>query len=66
MDLDKFMEYMVVTGQVDDTFGLIETCPKCGKPLEKCNDSAFPYYCPNCELFINKLKIEGSKKTKRK
>ena len=63
MDLDKFIEYMYVTDQLDDTFGLKEKCPVCGKELEKSGDSSFPYYCPNCEMLINKNKTEG-KKTK--
>ncbi len=64
MDLDKFIEYMMVTDQLDDTFGLKEKCPSCGKELQKSNDRAFPYYCPNCELLISKDKTEGKKLTK--
>ena len=32
-----------------------------GKELETTNDYAFPYYCPNCDMFINKNKTEGKK-----
>jgi predicted amidophosphoribosyltransferase len=47
-NLDDLMEYLIVTNQVDETFGLKPTCPSCGEPLEKSGDIEYPYYCPNC------------------
>ena len=64
MDLDKFIEYLYVTNQVDGNFKLKEKCPECGTPLEEVNDNAFPYYCPKCNMFINKDKTEGLINTK--
>ena len=61
MDLDKMMEYLIVTGQVDDTFKLKEKCPQCGETMDNTNDNAYPYYCPNCRIFVNKDKSEGVK-----
>ena len=65
MNVDDLMEYLYSTNQVDNTFGLKETCPVCGKELETTNDYAFPYYCPNCDMFINKNKTEGKKLEKQ-
>lgn len=62
MDVDDLIECMYATNKLDNNFGLKEECPVCGKELEKTNDSAFPYYCPNCEIEINKNKTEGKKK----
>ena len=64
MDLDDLIECMYATNQLDDTFGLKEDCPVCGEKLESTGDSAFPYYCPDCELFISKDKKEAKNKTK--
>jgi len=64
MDLDKFIEYLVVTDQVDETFALKEKCPECNTTLEKTDDNAYPFYCPNCKMFINKNKTEGIIKSK--
>ncbi len=64
MDLDKFIEYLVVTGQVDDNFGLKETCPICGNLMDNVDDDAFPYYCPVCNKFISKDK--STEKTNEK
>ena len=47
-NLDDLMEYLIVTNQVDETFGLKPTCPSCGEPLEKSGDLEYPYYCPSC------------------
>ncbi len=63
MDLDQLIECLVANDKLDDTFGLKEECPECHTTLVKTNDGAFPYYCPNCELLINKNKTEGKKKT---
>ena len=65
MDLDKFIEYLVVTDQVDSNFQLKEKCPKCNNNLETTNDNAFPFYCPNCDMFINRKKTEGTIKPKK-
>ncbi|MBQ6538794.1 MAG: hypothetical protein IJL76_00760 [Bacilli bacterium] len=62
MDIDKLIEYMYATDQLDDNFGLKEKCPVCGKELEKSNDRDYPYYCPNCDMVVNKNKTEGKKK----
>lgn len=64
MDVDKFIEYLVVTGQVDDNFSLKEKCPICNNPMDNVDDSAFPYYCSNCDMFINKDKTEGKSNEK--
>ena len=37
-NLDDLMEYLIVTNQVDETFGLKPTCPSCGEPLENNDD----------------------------
>ena len=58
MDIDKFIEYLVVTNQVDNHFGLKETCPICENLMENIDDNAFPYYCPVCNMFISKDKSE--------
>ena len=64
MDVDKLIEYLVVTGQVDDNFELKEVCPVCGSPMDKIDDDAFPYYCPKCDMFINKDKTQGKEREK--
>ncbi len=64
MDLNDFIEYLVVTDQVDSNFALKEKCPKCDGDLDKTNDNAYPFYCPNCDMFINRKKTEGVKKSK--
>lgn len=56
MDVDKFIEYLVVTGQVDENFGLKEKCPICNTPMDNTDDKAFPFYCPKCDKFISKDK----------
>ena len=61
MDLDKFIEYLYVTNQVDGNFKLKEKCPQCGEPMDYTNDNAYPFYCPNCRIFVNKDKTEGVK-----
>ncbi len=61
MDIDKLMEYLIVTGQVDDNLKLKEECPQCGTPLDETLDNAYPFYCPKCHMFINKAKSEGIK-----
>ena len=64
MDLDKLIEYLYTTDQINDQFGLKEKCPSCNTPLEETDDNAFPYYCPKCKMFINKDKTEGIINTK--
>ena len=64
MDIDKFIEYLVVTGQVDENFGLKEECPICGNLMDNVSDDAFPYYCPNCCMFISKDKTIRKEKEK--
>lgn len=64
IDLDKFIEYLYVTNQINDQFELKEKCPNCFTPLEEVDDNAYPYYCPKCNIFINKEKTEGIINTK--
>ena len=65
--LDDFMEYLYVTGQVDENFGLKPTCPSCGQPLEKTNNPEYPYYCPSCgKKFDENLNEKEQGYTKRR
>ena len=34
----------------------------CGKELEKTTDPVLPYYCPDCEVLVNKNKTDIKKK----
>ena len=61
MDINELMEMLIVTGQVDENLGLKEKCPQCGEPMDNTDDDAFPYYCPNCRIIVNKDKTEGVK-----
>ena len=56
MDIDKFIEYLVVTNQVDENFSLKEKCPICSSTMDEVDDEAFPYYCPVCCKFISEDK----------
>ena len=49
-DLDKLIEYLVVTDSVDECLGLKPTCKECNTSLEKKNDPEYPYYCPKCNI----------------
>ena len=64
-DLDELIDYLVATDQVDECFGLKETCPICYKPLDKTNDPEYPYYCKKCNKYFNKNLTE-TKEEKRK
>lgn len=64
MDFNDLIEYLYVTDQLDNTFGLKEKCPECHSYLEETNDNAYPYYCPNCDMFLNIDKTQGLKKSK--
>ena len=64
MDFKDFIECLYVNNQLDSNFGLKELCPQCNTPLQEVDDNAYPYYCPKCELFINKSKTEGIEKNR--
>ena len=51
--LDDLIEYLVVTNQVDENFGLKPICPLCHEPLEKQDDIEYPFYCPSCKKEFN-------------
>ena len=64
MDLDKYIEYLFVTDQLDNNFNIKEKCPKCKNDLMKVDDNAYPFFCPKCNIFFNKKKTKGIINTK--
>lgn len=70
MELDKLIEYLVVTNQVDENFGLKPTCPFCYEPLDKNDDPEYPLYCPKCNKEftenLTEYKESGYKKSYRR
>ena len=56
MDLEELMGFMYVSDYVDENLSLKEECPMCKERMNNTYDNAFPYYCPRCEIFVNKDK----------
>ena len=65
MDLEELMGFMYVSDYVDENLSLKEECPMCKERMNNTYDSAFPYYCPRCETFVNKDKKSVKKELEK-
>ena len=61
MDFNQSLEFMYALDLVDENLSLKEECPMCKERMNNTYDSAFPYYCPRCQVFVN-----SDKKTVKK